>query len=58
LNSKYILLLICLVLASGCGVKARPFSPPETAVSSYIESYTGAPFEEKKETPKNASTPK
>jgi len=50
LNSKLLLIILCAI-SSGCGVKAKPISPPETAVSSYVESFTGAPFEKEKETP-------
>lgn len=35
-----------LVFVAGCGVKARPKSPPEKAISSYVESYTQTPFED------------
>lgn len=30
----------------GCGVKSAPLSPPETAIKSYVESYTGTTAEE------------
>ncbi|MGZ3789258.1 MAG: hypothetical protein ACXVLQ_12090 [Bacteriovorax sp.] len=43
MNSKFFLTLISLVSLCGCGVKARPITPPEKAISSYVESYTGVP---------------
>gem|GEM_PF-4477404 len=54
LNSK-IFFLSALLLA-GCGVKARPLSPPETAIQSYTQSYTG-PTEPEKEKEKKLETP-
>lgn len=35
-----ILLFALLFFLNGCGVKAKPLRPPETAIQSYIESYT------------------
>jgi predicted small lipoprotein YifL len=48
LNFKIILFFLVALHLSACGVKAPPYSPPETAVSSYIETYTGTPLEESK----------
>lgn len=43
-------------LLIGCGVKARPLSPPETAIQSYTQSYTG-PTDPDKEKQKTLTTP-
>jgi len=41
LNFKFYILFISLVILCGCGVKAKPITPPEKAINSYIDSYTG-----------------
>jgi hypothetical protein len=45
--NKYFLIILFNLsfFLSGCGVKARPTVPPEKAIDSYIESYTGVPVE-------------
>ncbi|MBC7540564.1 MAG: hypothetical protein H7281_17195 [Bacteriovorax sp.] len=42
MNSKVINYLFILSIITGCGVKAHPLKPPDTAIRSYTESYTGA----------------
>jgi hypothetical protein len=49
LNFKIIYILVSLFLF-GCGVKARPLRPPETAIQSYIETYTDPAAEKTKST--------
>jgi hypothetical protein len=68
LNSKILLLIVCSFVFSSCGVKAPPKEYPETAIDSYVQSYTHtiepipqSPAEEKKAVEEKAeekSTPK
>ncbi len=44
MNSKILFLcvtLFTLLVLTGCGVKADPIKYPETAIDSYMQSYTG-----------------
>lgn len=57
MNSKIVFLMSAFLLI-GCGVKARPLSPPETAIQSYTQSYTGPTEpEQDKEKEKTLTTP-
>ncbi len=56
LSSKIIISFIFIFALAGCGVKSKPFVPPEKAISSYIESYTGTTDKENKQDP-NALQP-
>jgi hypothetical protein len=40
LNFRIILLIFISIAFSSCGVKSKPLNPPETAIKSYLESYT------------------
>jgi hypothetical protein len=41
LNFKNIILAYFIVFLFGCGVKSDPVKPPDIAIKSYIDSYTG-----------------
>jgi hypothetical protein len=58
LNSKFFVFLTFVIFIFGCGVKAKPFKRPETAIKSYIDPYLRNPEQETEKTKNPLETTK
>jgi len=57
LNFKFFILLSLVLFLTGCGVKADPVRYTETAIDSYVQSYTGSePTSEEQENTKKSES--